>query len=506
MGIARFGRVASALLVASLALAAPAGAQNLEDTDLDGLPNVWETNGVDTDGNGRIDLDLPAFGANPNHRDLFVEIDSMSGHQLDNAAIEAIVTSFRNSPVPNGDGRRGINLHVDNGPGSLMNPDTGARWGSRSEARSDMQHRDVLGSFASGGAYDWTEFDGLKRANFRPERSVAFRYALSIHQYGSATNDSSGLARGIPAFDFFVSLGRDCGGGVDCTVGGVGGVAGTFMHELGHTVGLLHGGNQDINYKPNYLSVMNYFWQFPGLKRRAESRGGIYDYSRTGPASFQGTTGVVDENALREGIGVTATGSRHNFASARLCRFPQRGGGREVLIERLNSAVDWGCNNDIRDIAFSSDITDDGRVDRLEPFYDWGVFNSRTASWPRPVGSLERRAPQPRRTPNFDRDATIRRLRNAAQVAVADEKRPKLRIRRLPVGGRRVRVTVVATDADGLDKLVVTVGRRTRTVIAAPNKADEGLRATVTVRRGRRVKAVVFDRATNQRATTVRVK
>ena len=40
----------------------------------------------------------------------------------------------------------------------------------------------------------------------------------------------------------------------------------SLMHELGHTLGLVHGGNQslnDLNYKPNYLSVMNYLYLFP---------------------------------------------------------------------------------------------------------------------------------------------------------------------------------------------------------------------------------------------------
>jgi hypothetical protein len=31
-----------------------------------------------------------------------------------------------------------------------------------------------------------------------------------------------------------------------------------LMHEVGHSLGLLHGGNENINYKPNYPSVMNY--------------------------------------------------------------------------------------------------------------------------------------------------------------------------------------------------------------------------------------------------------
>jgi hypothetical protein len=486
----------SALLIASLALAGPAGAQNgAADTDLDGLPNTWETNGVDTDADGRIDLDLPRFGANPNHRDVFVEIDSMRGHQLDRAAIDMVIQSFRQSPVPNPDGRRGVTLHVDNGPFSVMNPDTGERWERRSQSTADIAHQDVLGSFSSPNVYDWTAFDAIKRDNFARSRAPAFRYALSIHQYGSATNFSSGLARGIPTTDFFVSMGRLCSG-VDCTFGTVGSLAGTFMHELGHTLGLFHGGNQDINYKPNYLSVMNYFWQFSGLKRRAESLGGIYDYSRTGPGSSSGTTGVVDENALREGTGVTASGSRHNFASAHFCRFKG-----EVLIERLNRAVDWSCNNQIVDIPFSRDITNDGEIDRLEPFNDWGIFNSTVPS----VGTLDPAA-LPRRTPNFDRDATINRLRDSAQVTVGDEKRPALQVRRFPTRRGQVKVMVVATDNDGLDKLVVTGGGQTETVVAPSDEVRRKLEASVTVRRGQRVNAVVFDRATNERATTLAAK
>lgn len=34
--------------------------------------------------------------------------------------------------------------------------------------------------------------------------------------------------------------------------------AGTFMHEFGHTLNLRHGGGDNTNNKPNYLSVMNY--------------------------------------------------------------------------------------------------------------------------------------------------------------------------------------------------------------------------------------------------------
>jgi hypothetical protein len=35
-----------------------------------------------------------------------------------------------------------------------------------------------------------------------------------------------------------------------------------FMHELGHALGLKHGGQDDVNDKPNHFSVMNYWYQF----------------------------------------------------------------------------------------------------------------------------------------------------------------------------------------------------------------------------------------------------
>jgi hypothetical protein len=35
-----------------------------------------------------------------------------------------------------------------------------------------------------------------------------------------------------------------------------------FIHELGHSLGLQHGGDEDLNYKPNYPSLMNYAYDF----------------------------------------------------------------------------------------------------------------------------------------------------------------------------------------------------------------------------------------------------
>jgi hypothetical protein len=82
--------------------------------------------------------------------------------------------------------------------------------------------------------------------------------------------------------------------------------AGTFMHELGHNLGLDHGGGDGTNNKLNYLSVMNYAFQdctvpTPGPGAAFPGPGGC-DYSR----------GAVDldETDLDECVGNPATGVR----------------------------------------------------------------------------------------------------------------------------------------------------------------------------------------------------
>jgi hypothetical protein len=95
---------------------------NLADQDGDGLLDVWEQSGIDLDcdpSNG-IALNLPAMGANPNHKDLFLEVDWLPGAELSRASVQVIKESFGRAPkdsggVANPDGKDGISLWVDTG-------------------------------------------------------------------------------------------------------------------------------------------------------------------------------------------------------------------------------------------------------------------------------------------------------------------------------------------------------------------------------------------------------
>ncbi|MGH3751496.1 MAG: Ig-like domain-containing protein [Pseudonocardiaceae bacterium] len=263
-----------------------AGTTPIVDTDGDGLSDVWETQGIDYDNDGTAELDLPAMGADPNHKDLFIEIDWMvkedtcvwlicfGGRSFEPQpdALADVVAAFAAAPVPNPDGSTGIRMHIDSGPQSVMDPRTGATWGQRSRA-SAGGHQKTLGTF-DGGDYNWAEFESRKSSDFDLFRRDAFHYVLYADRYGSDNNGSSGISRGIPGSDLLVTDGHESwGGGFSRTQ-----ERGTYMHELGHGLSLRHGGGDDTNNKPDYESIMNYLFQLVGLP--PDSR---VDYSRGAP-------------------------------------------------------------------------------------------------------------------------------------------------------------------------------------------------------------------------------
>jgi beta-lactam-binding protein with PASTA domain len=95
------------------------------DSDQDGLFDHWETEGIDLDGTGNIDLDLPAMGANPFARDLFWQIDWTADRAVTDGGrhrpapnvLKQLVQFYAAAPaLPNGI-PAGINLHVDAGTG-----------------------------------------------------------------------------------------------------------------------------------------------------------------------------------------------------------------------------------------------------------------------------------------------------------------------------------------------------------------------------------------------------
>ncbi len=275
--------------------------EQARDTDSDGLPDVWETDGVDIDGDGSIDVDLRAMGADPNVPDIFVYYDWMykapdwemfgvsvgeKNLKPDANTLGAVVSQFKN---------HGINLHLIEG---------------RAIPYQDVF---VLGEYRR----NWNSM----AVKYFPEQywTVA-RYCVFVNEISDgyhANIDLMGIAEvaeGHPGQFFLVAYGLIKNNWVNLLATIEEGeqvyedmhAAVTFMHELGHTLGLQHGGNDDVNYKPNYLSIMNYLYKNTGLA--------INDiFERVNYSEYELVS--LDEQHINENLGLDPEGQTNRRVS-----------------------------------------------------------------------------------------------------------------------------------------------------------------------------------------------
>ena len=304
------------------------------DSDDDALLDGWEVRGV----NG---IDLAGMGALPLHKDLFVEMDFMvrssaaNGLGPNDAVLRGIAAVFAAAPVTNPDNRPGINVHLERG----------------NQVVYDSDLNPLL-----------TEFGALKRANFDTRRAPVFHYMIWANGYDGDT--SSGYSMAIPGADFVVTLGKWNGGngGTDNQK------IGTFVHELGHNLGLRHGGSDAENFKPNHLSVMNYSFQTRGI---LHDNGRAYDYQRF-------PLPALPEAALREadGLGRGAALQTYNtiFYS-----------GQSAFEVPCHDAIDWNRNGTINTSTVSLNLNSGNTISTLSATpnewasvsYDGGAIGSR---------------------------------------------------------------------------------------------------------------------------------
>lgn len=337
------------------------------DRDGDGLLDDWEINGY-YPGDG-TKVDLPAMGADPDKKDIFVEVDWMEdaehSHRPDPAAIKTVVESFANSPV---DGV-GINLHVDAGPDSIDYV-TGNAWGDLSRGNK-IDHVAVLGT----GSIDSLIADMNSIMTFDEARNSIFHYALFAHKWNSNGNlNHSGRSFGPTNQHFIVSLGGWPYGFVN-GVGTVDQQAGTFMHELGHNLGLRHGGIDDITYKPNYLSVMNYSFQTGGLIINGTD--GHFDYSRFQLPDLNESQ-LSESNGLNAGAQIDSYGTKFHVNPPYLCLPESLFGNIIVTVSKTaNGPVNWDCAPGIDQNPVEEDVNADGFINNgvisptLKSHDDW---------------------------------------------------------------------------------------------------------------------------------------
>lgn len=311
---------------------------NNPDTDGDGLPDGWEVHGI----NG---IDLRGMGASPLHKDIFVHMDYMeragatNGLGPNSVVLAGIQSAFASAPAQNPDGRSGINIHLIMG--------------------KKVEYQDDLNPVVSA-------LGKIKTDNFDPKRAPVFHYMVWANAYNGGT--SSGYSISIPGSDFVVTLGRwnnGAGGTVDQKIG-------TFIHELGHNLGLRHGSVDDTNFKPNHLSVMNYSFQTVGIfvgGRRAFT----YQFF---PLL------ALNEAALDEQRGL---GNSPELRSAHtIVRDPGTGSFTEVSAD---GPIDWSQNKKFDTAPVAVDVNGDGAKGLLNAtpnefsrlIYDGGSIGSKSS-------------------------------------------------------------------------------------------------------------------------------
>jgi hypothetical protein len=228
------------------------------DSDGDGIPDSAEVSGGTFGG-----IDLYSMGARTNQIDLFIEIDQMNstdaGVILRKESLQKMADLFAT---------KSIFIHIDAGnafnssfsvadfnlgQGSNIVPFEKCVSLSTTVCTQNTSFRKTV--------YDW------KYENMDLRRLYIFHYALfGFTQNANGTYGNSGLAE-LVGNDLIVTLG-DLGLNTNTTLDTntvINYQAATLMHELGHNMGLRHGGFEDLNYKPNYWSVMNYTYVNSGL-------------------------------------------------------------------------------------------------------------------------------------------------------------------------------------------------------------------------------------------------
>jgi hypothetical protein len=313
-----------------LTWAAIVAGTNVQDSDNDGLLDLWETKGLHrntqvspatfgtcADYPAEACVNLPAMGANPNKKDVFIQFDWMHGsgdgtggtdgagthdHMPQLAALNNVASVFLT---------HGISLHLDvgssnnyqgaqalcgNAPCPFIIPAAYAQGGSDIDESTLVCHDTPTHPCDYHEPYPVLSFefgfasvrDGNHLLNISPHfaqnRRDVFHYSLFAHALagpfdvnGHPVDPITGLPATAPLS--YSGIAHRPGGGFMVTLGlwrsdipandQVGNAQiqeGTMMHELGHNLGLGHAGlSTKPNCMPNYASVMNYLYQTRGL-------------------------------------------------------------------------------------------------------------------------------------------------------------------------------------------------------------------------------------------------
>jgi hypothetical protein len=353
------------------------------DNDGDGLDDVWEANGyIDLDCDGSFDptIDTPLPEADPGRPNVYVKWDYMvrtgSGFDHSHRPADGSLQMVRDSFA-----RHNAVLTFYSQHDAIPESAVVAPWTS-----------DVMTTACTGS--DAVSLYALKQTHFPANLAPAYHYAVFAHlaacdsaldcaacpavpHGGTPVFGATGLAE-QPGNDIIIALGPLVDLGYDPMPSTI--EAGTFMHELGHNLGLRHGGGDDLNDKPNYFSVMNYAYEY-GIP---QSTPGPWATTTTNPATLSWridysdrVTGTLHEGQLVGGVCVDdgSGGLNETLGLAGTYALDRdvtvfHAGPATLYAPSNGSAVDWDGSGAINGGAYM-DVSGDGRCDALVGFNDW---------------------------------------------------------------------------------------------------------------------------------------
>jgi hypothetical protein len=311
----------------------------------------------------------------PNRTDIYYELDFLTGHKPKQSAINDVSTAFDTSgyiPNANPGVLTGVNLHIQLDESlphvNVLSP-TGSGPNSGAVPGFDQIKYWHFGTPNERVTYNvatntetgpWgTPATG---ENMRNVKAQVFHYMVFGHNLPSCTNStncSTGHAES-PGNDAFVTLGS-----FDNMIGTLDQQEGSLMHEMGHDLQLLHGGNTSENCIPNYLSVMSYSRQFSDLVNRP------LDYSKNAKlANFS-------EAALPPNLGSYIVGSEQQIVFSTP---PLTSPGIGYWLTGSINPVPWGAAP--FNVNKFPGICDDPEPpsDTLRSFKDWDPNRLRTTA------------------------------------------------------------------------------------------------------------------------------
>ncbi len=249
------------------------------DADGDGIPDANEAPGKTFCG-----LTYYDWGARAGTKDIFVHIDYMDPQTNSAAALSVTPRIEALQRIQTAFARKDFKVHFDVGTLFGTTIDTYCLdGGSHKVAYAERLYLTPVSGIADATTY--------KAASMPLAKVPVFHYCLIGYKpYGSF----GGLGE-MNGNDFIVTLGN--AGFSTSTTNSlnylINSQASTIMHELGHNLGLYHGGDKEENYKPNYLSIMNYMYSnfgnpTPGYSGYVEGdRYYYYRYSDVGETTFK---------------------------------------------------------------------------------------------------------------------------------------------------------------------------------------------------------------------------